>query len=193
MLAGCAFLCPSSSLFGILRVPTLQTSSPFCVQQCIDTAAQLRLLSHAQCSPGRKKMLNAKSSSRLVLEMCRPVTLELGGNSPVVVCGDADLQEAAEGASFAIYFNIGEKTRRRLAWRGRRVDYLIVRGGSGNGMQPLWVGSCSGPGLYPLLLQSHKSFGREAVPAALPWPPLQGSAAPPAPAPLCTKASTMSL
>jgi hypothetical protein len=40
-------------------------------------------------------------------ENIKPVTLELGGNSPVVVCPDADVQAAAEGAHFALFFNIG--------------------------------------------------------------------------------------
>lgn len=34
-----------------------------------------------------------------------PVTLELGGKSPCIVCEDADLDLAVELAAFAIFFN----------------------------------------------------------------------------------------
>lgn len=36
----------------------------------------------------------------------KPVTLELGGNSPVVVCDDADLDAAVQGAHEALFFNM---------------------------------------------------------------------------------------
>jgi acyl-CoA reductase-like NAD-dependent aldehyde dehydrogenase len=35
----------------------------------------------------------------------KPVTLELGGKSPVIILEDADLDMAVDVASFAIYFN----------------------------------------------------------------------------------------
>lgn len=38
----------------------------------------------------------------------KPVTLELGGNSPVVVCDDADLDAAVQGAHEALFFNMGQ-------------------------------------------------------------------------------------
>lgn len=38
-------------------------------------------------------------------EGIKPVTLELGGKSPVVVCPDADLDEAVDIAYQAIFFN----------------------------------------------------------------------------------------
>jgi phenylacetaldehyde dehydrogenase len=36
------------------------------------------------------------------------LTLELGGKSPVIVCDDADLQQAVPGAANAIFFNTGQ-------------------------------------------------------------------------------------
>jgi len=36
------------------------------------------------------------------------VTLELGGKSPMIVCEDADLNEAVEVAHFGLFFNMGE-------------------------------------------------------------------------------------
>ncbi len=35
-----------------------------------------------------------------------PVTLELGGKSPNIICPDADIDEAVEGAHFALFFNM---------------------------------------------------------------------------------------
>lgn len=35
----------------------------------------------------------------------KPVTLELGGKSPFIVCEDADVDKAAELAHFALFFN----------------------------------------------------------------------------------------
>lgn len=38
----------------------------------------------------------------------KPVTLELGGKSPFIVCEDADLDNAVETAHFALFFNQGQ-------------------------------------------------------------------------------------
>lgn len=35
----------------------------------------------------------------------KPVTLELGGKSPFIVCEDADVDKAVELAHFALFFN----------------------------------------------------------------------------------------
>lgn len=38
----------------------------------------------------------------------KPVTLELGGKSPMIVCEDADVDSAVELAHFALFFNQGQ-------------------------------------------------------------------------------------
>jgi hypothetical protein len=38
-------------------------------------------------------------------EQVIPVTLELGGKSPLIICEDADLDVAVEQAAFALFFN----------------------------------------------------------------------------------------
>ncbi|XP_026431286.1 aldehyde dehydrogenase family 2 member B4, mitochondrial-like [Papaver somniferum] len=38
----------------------------------------------------------------------KPVTLELGGKSPFIVCEDADIDKAVETAHFALFFNQGQ-------------------------------------------------------------------------------------
>jgi aldehyde dehydrogenase (NAD+) len=45
-----------------------------------------------------------------------PVTLELGGKSPVVVLPDADLDRAAKGIAFGIFGNAGQ-----MCWAGSRL------------------------------------------------------------------------
>lgn len=34
------------------------------------------------------------------------VTLELGGKSPIIVCADADIDDAVETAHFGLFFNM---------------------------------------------------------------------------------------
>jgi len=36
------------------------------------------------------------------------VTLELGGKSPMIICDDADLDQAVESADFGLFFNAGQ-------------------------------------------------------------------------------------
>jgi len=49
-------------------------------------------------------------TGKIVLELAarsnlKPVTLELGGKSPFIVCEDADVDKAVELAHFALFFN----------------------------------------------------------------------------------------
>ena len=39
-------------------------------------------------------------------ERIKPVTLELGGKSPCIICPDADIDTAVEGAHDALFFNM---------------------------------------------------------------------------------------
>ncbi|XP_057417961.1 benzaldehyde dehydrogenase, mitochondrial-like [Lotus japonicus] len=52
-------------------------------------------------------------TGKAVLELAarsnlKPVTLELGGKSPFIVCEDADIDQAVELAHFALFFNQGQ-------------------------------------------------------------------------------------
>ncbi|KAK9863136.1 hypothetical protein WJX84_007763, partial [Apatococcus fuscideae] len=49
------------------------------------------------------KIIMKQASENIV-----PVTLELGGKSPNIICPDADIDEAVEGAHFALFFNMGQ-------------------------------------------------------------------------------------
>lgn len=53
------------------------------------------------------------ATGKVVLELAaksnlKPVTLELGGKSPFIVCEDADVDNAVELAHFALFFNQGQ-------------------------------------------------------------------------------------
>ncbi|XP_055820686.1 benzaldehyde dehydrogenase, mitochondrial-like [Solanum dulcamara] len=50
-----------------------------------------------------KTIMSLAASSNL-----KPVTLELGGKSPFIVCEDADVDQAVELAHFALFFNQGQ-------------------------------------------------------------------------------------
>ncbi|KAF5185376.1 Aldehyde dehydrogenase [Thalictrum thalictroides] len=52
-------------------------------------------------------------TGKIILEMAsksnlKPVTLELGGKSPFIICEDADIDDAVEQAHFALFFNQGQ-------------------------------------------------------------------------------------
>lgn len=49
-------------------------------------------------------------TGKIILELAarsnlKPVTLELGGKSPFIVCEDGDIDKAVELAHFALFFN----------------------------------------------------------------------------------------
>ena len=44
----------------------------------------------------------------LAAETVKKVTLELGGKSPTIICDDADLDIAVDGALFATFFHSGQ-------------------------------------------------------------------------------------
>ncbi|KAF8005969.1 hypothetical protein BT93_K0296 [Corymbia citriodora subsp. variegata] len=53
------------------------------------------------------------NTGKIILELAarsnlKPVTLELGGKSPFIICEDADIDEAVEAAHLAIFFNQGQ-------------------------------------------------------------------------------------
>jgi len=50
-----------------------------------------------------KLVMGAAARSNL-----KPVTLELGGKSPMIICADADVDQAVELAHFALFFNMGQ-------------------------------------------------------------------------------------
>ena len=55
-------------------------------------------------------------TGQIVLELAaksnlKPVTLELGGKSPFIVCEDADVDKAVEMAHFALFFNQVRQTK----------------------------------------------------------------------------------
>ena len=71
------------------------------------------------------------STGRRVASMAgaglKKVTLELGGKSPLIVCGDADLDEAVSGALLANFYSTGQvcsNATRVFVERGIKQDFL---------------------------------------------------------------------
>ncbi|WP_367109418.1 aldehyde dehydrogenase [uncultured Psychrobacter sp.] len=60
-------------------------------------------------------------------EYLKPVVLELGGKAPVIVCEDADLEEAANAIAFGAFFNQGQicMSTERVLVNEKVADKLI--------------------------------------------------------------------
>ncbi len=60
-------------------------------------------------------------------EYIKPVVLELGGKAPVIVCEDADLEEAANAIAFGAFFNQGQicMSTERVLVNEKVADKLI--------------------------------------------------------------------
>lgn len=87
-----------------------------------------------------------KLIGKAAMEHMTRVTLELGGKSPTIVLGDANPQEAAEGAANAIFFNQGQVccAGSRLYVQRKLFDNMVADITSiaeniklGNGLDPL--------------------------------------------------------
>ncbi|KAL5146301.1 Aldehyde dehydrogenase family 2 member B4, mitochondrial [Glycine soja] len=79
--------------------------------------SQMHILSLAGLPPGVPNVVSGfgpTAGSALASHMdvdksnLKPVTLELGGKSPFIVCEDADVDKAVELAHFALFFNQGQ-------------------------------------------------------------------------------------
>ncbi|KAL6497460.1 Aldehyde dehydrogenase 2 member B4, mitochondrial [Orobanche gracilis] len=86
-----------------------------CSTRCLVTAELLSagaaLASHMDVD--KLAFTGSTDTGKVVLELAarsnlKPVTLELGGKSPFIVCEDADIDEAVEQAHFALFFNQGQ-------------------------------------------------------------------------------------
>ncbi|MEU1538336.1 NAD-dependent succinate-semialdehyde dehydrogenase [Actinacidiphila glaucinigra] len=85
---------------GVLNV--LTTSRPAEISDPLTGDPRLRKLSFTGSTGVGRKLIEL--SARQVLR----TSMELGGNAPLIVCRDADLEKAVEGASIAKMRNIGE-------------------------------------------------------------------------------------
>ncbi|GAA1212451.1 NAD-dependent succinate-semialdehyde dehydrogenase [Rhodoglobus aureus] len=85
---------------GVLNVVTTSSSSE--VSEPIIADSRLRKLSFTGSTPVGKALI--KQASENVLR----TSMELGGNAPFVIFGDADLDKAVDGAMAAKFRNIGQ-------------------------------------------------------------------------------------
>ena len=65
-----------------------------------ETSAALLQIAFTGSTETGKIILELAAKSNL-----KPVTLELGGKSPFIICEDADIDRAVELAHFALFFN----------------------------------------------------------------------------------------
>lgn len=100
MLALAALMAEAGLPDGVLNIVTTTHSGD--VSAPIISDPRLRKLTFTG-STGVGRMLVQQSAERLLR-----VSMELGGNAPFIVCADADLDKAVEGAMLAKMRNIGE-------------------------------------------------------------------------------------
>nr|WP_218910458.1 NAD-dependent succinate-semialdehyde dehydrogenase [Nocardioides thalensis] len=103
---------------GVLNVVT--TSDPSTTIQPLLADDRLRKLSFTGSTPVGRRLMAAAS------ERVLKVSMELGGNAPFIVCEDADLDEAVEGAVAAKMRNGGEAcvaANRMLVHRSVAADF----------------------------------------------------------------------
>ncbi len=118
--------------------PSSRPSScpPACSTSCAATATAGRALV-AHPVPG---LVSITGSVRAGMEVAaaaardlKRVHLELGGNAPVIVCDDADLEAAAEGIAAAGFYNAGQdctaatRVIASAAIHDRFVDLLVAQ------------------------------------------------------------------
>ena len=95
------------------------------------------------------------------------VTLELGGKSPNIVFADADLDQAIEGAHFALFFNQGQCccAGSRLFVEEKAYDEFVEQqrgpGQAPHGGRPVRPGHRAGPASGPGPVQQGDALHRE--------------------------------
>lgn len=87
---------------GVVNIVTnAPEDAPQVVEQLIAHPAIRRINFTGSTKVGR--IIAAQAAKHL-----KPVLLELGGKAPVIVCRDADLEQAVAGVAFGAYFNQGQ-------------------------------------------------------------------------------------
>jgi acyl-CoA reductase-like NAD-dependent aldehyde dehydrogenase len=97
--------------------------------------------------------------ARLAAEKLMPVSLELGGKSPTIVCEDADLDQAVAGVLYGIFSSSGESCIAGSRAFVHRSVYAQFRERLLAGTRTLRVGDPAEPRtqMGPLISQSHRA------------------------------------
>ncbi|MFM7568966.1 MAG: aldehyde dehydrogenase [Betaproteobacteria bacterium] len=96
--------------------------------------------------------------ARLAADKLMPVSLELGGKSPTIVCADADLEHAVMGVLFGIFSSSGESCIAGSRAFVHESVYQAFRERLLEGVRALRVGdpSLSSTQMGPLVSRSHR-------------------------------------
>ncbi|MFN0116589.1 MAG: aldehyde dehydrogenase family protein [Paracoccaceae bacterium] len=79
------------------------TGSGRSIGQALTEHPDIDMLSFTGSTAVGRSVVHASADSNF-----KKLGLELGGKNPIVVCADADLEDAADGATFGISFNTGQ-------------------------------------------------------------------------------------
>ena len=104
---------------------------PFGVMQVVQGAGEVGAKLVSDTRIRKVSLTGSVETGRRVASIAgvglKKVTLELGGKSPLIVCGDADLDEAVSGALLANFYSTGQvcsNATRVFVERGIREDFL---------------------------------------------------------------------
>lgn len=95
---------------------------------------------------------------RIAAEKIMPVSLELGGKSPTVVCADADLDQAVAGVLFGIFSSSGQScvAGSRLFIEASRYDEVLDRVVAGARRLVVGPGTAPDTQVGPLVTAAHR-------------------------------------
>lgn len=95
---------------------------------------------------------------RIAADKVMPVSLELGGKSPTVVCADADMDQAVAGVLFGIFSSSGQSciAGSRLFIEASRYDEVLDRVVAGARRLVVGPGTASDTQVGPLVSAAHR-------------------------------------
>lgn len=123
------------------------TGPPAAIGATLCTAPQVRLLSFTGSTEVGKALMRACAGT------LKRLSLELGGNAPLLVLADADLDRAVAGALESKFRNSGQTcvSANRILVDARRYDAFVARFASAAAALPIGPGDQDGVEIGPLI------------------------------------------
>ncbi|MPY99407.1 MAG: aldehyde dehydrogenase family protein [Actinophytocola sp.] len=99
-----------------------------------------------------------RAIGRIAAEKIMPVSLELGGKSPTIVCEDADIDRSVAGVLFGIFSSSGQSciAGSRLFVHASRYETVVERVVDGASKLRVGPGTDSGTQVGPLVTAEHR-------------------------------------